>query len=122
MLSATVFLCLAALTARESLAAENAAAAADFQRASDYVLGENGVEQDFTKGVRLMRQGAEAGFVKAQLFMGYFLKTGTGVDRDDVEALRWFEAAAKAGDGDAQFELALCDGRGAAKDFTKAAS
>lgn len=40
---------------------------------------------------------AESGNVEAQYHLGYLYQTGTGVERSDKEALRWFSAAAAQG-------------------------
>ena len=46
----------------------------------------------------LLRVAAEGGVVQAQLLLGQLLLDGQGVARDPAAALRWFGAAAQAGD------------------------
>ncbi len=70
-----------------------------------YFTGD-GVEQDLTKGSKMLMAAAEAGSVDAMMSLGYFCAYGTGnlfmEDYEDgldpVYALDWFRKAAEAGD------------------------
>jgi TPR repeat protein len=52
---------------------------------------------DNETAVKMFRPLAENGNAEAQYHLGYLYETGTGVKRDDKEALRWFSAAAAQG-------------------------
>lgn len=61
---------------------------------------------------------AEAGEASAQLSIGYAYATGSGVEKDEAEARRWYRAAAEQGNRIAQYNLGNIyrEGRGVAKD------
>jgi Sel1 repeat len=54
-----------------------------------------------------LRQSAEGGSAKAQVDLGNRYLHGIGVERDPVEARRWYRLAADKGDGLAALELGL---------------
>jgi TPR repeat protein len=57
--------------------------------------------------------------VRAQVQLGRMLLAGTGVPQDEAAALRWFNTAARAGDGEAQNMTGRCHevGWGTAADW-----
>ena len=65
---------------------------------------------------------AEAGDGIAQTAVGAKYYLGSGVEKDYVEALKWFRKAAEQGDSDAQFNLGVMygTGQGVAKDYVEA--
>jgi TPR repeat protein len=71
------------------------------------------------------RDEAEAGDPSSQYFLGLIYAYGAlaNVEHNDAEAVRWFRAAAVAGERNAQFNLGKCyaEGRGIAKDEAQAA-
>ncbi|HSO06798.1 MAG TPA: tetratricopeptide repeat protein [Pelomicrobium sp.] len=60
---------------------------------------------DFATATRLYRSLADAGNPQAQLRLGLMFHYGLGIPENDVEALNWFERAAKQGLPEAQFQL-----------------
>jgi TonB family protein len=77
---------------------------------------------DYAAAYALLKPLAEQGNVTAQYSLGLFYRNGTGVARDDVQAVMWFRKAAEQGNADAQNNLGMMylDGRGVAKDFPQA--
>ncbi|HSE50454.1 MAG TPA: TonB family protein [Terriglobales bacterium] len=73
--------------------------------------------------INQLRTRAQAGDSKAQVELGAAYAAGTGVAKDDQEAARWFEKAAKKDDAEAQFRLAqaYASGQGVKQDLGKAA-
>ena len=67
---------------------------------------------------------AEKGDANAELQMGQRYADGNGVIKNDKEAARWFEKAARRGQAEAQYRygLALLDGRGVVQDYKAAFS
>jgi TPR repeat protein len=65
---------------------------------------------------------AEKGDVEAQNKLGYFYNTGTGVKKDDAEAVKWYRKAAEQGHTNAQFSLGVMyqEGEGVEKDPSEA--
>ena len=61
----------------------------------------------YTAAVRHWRQDAEAGDAEAQLYLAFAYRIGKGVEKDMVEAARWYLAAAEQGVAEAQYELGL---------------
>lgn len=52
---------------------------------------------DNETALQVFRPLAEGGDKDAQYQLGYMYQTGTGVAKDEREALRWYEMAAKQG-------------------------
>lgn len=67
-----------------------------------YKLGKN--EQAFN----CYKELGEKGDSLAQLNLGIFYHTGCGVEKNDVEAVKWYKLAAEKGDADAQDRLGHC--------------
>lgn len=67
-------------------------------------------------------QRAERGDHEAQLQMGLRYADGSGVIKNDKEAARWWEKAARGGKAEAQYRygLALLEGRGVVQDYKAA--
>ena len=67
---------------------------------------------------------AERGDIQAQSQLAYMYYVGETVEKDYVEAVRWYGAAAAQGDREAQYHLGLAHayGEGARKDVTLSAS
>jgi TPR repeat protein len=65
---------------------------------------------------------AEKGDAEAQFTVGWDYETGMGVERDKVEAVKWYRKAAEQNNAGAQFNLAHCyaDGQGVAKNEVEA--
>jgi TPR repeat protein len=72
----------------------------------------------------LLRNAAIGGSIEAQVGFAHVLLAGHGVARDPALALRWFRAAASAGNADAFNMVGRCHelGLGTAIDYTTAAS
>jgi TPR repeat protein len=77
-----------------------------------------------------VRASAEQGDPEAQYYLGLFYETGKDVEKDMVEAVKWYRKAAEQNDLDAQYRLGLCydkgegvpqNGKEAVKWYTKAA-
>ena len=67
---------------------------------------------------------ATQGDADAELLMGLRYADGNGVIKNDKEAARWFEKAARHGNAEAQYRygLALLEGRGVVQDYRAAFS
>ncbi len=65
---------------------------------------------------------AEDGHSDSQYNIGLMYEHGIGVDKDDKEALGWYQKSAEQGNALAQFNLGVLyeNGRGTAVDFTQA--
>lgn len=74
--------------------------------------------EDAKKIVADLRAKAQRGDAEAQLNLGLRLSEGSGVSRDEAEAVQWYRKAADGGNTMAQLLLgyALMNGRGVAKD------
>ncbi|OYW30551.1 MAG: Localization factor PodJS [Caulobacter sp. 12-67-6] len=83
------------------------------------------IEAKDRSGVEIMRKAANLGLPRAQFYLGKMYEMGEGgVKKDLVEARRWTERAATAGDARAMHNLALFyfKGEGGAKNSTTAAN
>jgi TPR repeat protein len=70
-----------------------------------------GISQGYAKEwnkepMAVLQQGAEAGDVKAQYYLGTLYCEGKGVARDDTKAVEWLARAAEQGNPDARYVLA----------------
>ena len=74
---------------------------------------------DYTKA---LIEKAEGGDAEAQCDLGTMYGNGTGVLKDDKEAVKWYRKAADQGVAIAQYNLALMydNGRGVLKDYVAA--
>jgi hypothetical protein len=68
--------------------------------------------------LRMWRELAERGNPQSQYQLGTFYWNGTGVAKDDAEAVKWYRLSADQGLAPAQYDLGIAyrDGRGVAKD------
>eukprot|EP00617_Octactis_speculum_P014727 CAMPEP_0185747234 /NCGR_PEP_ID=MMETSP1174-20130828/5836_1 /TAXON_ID=35687 /ORGANISM="Dictyocha speculum, Strain CCMP1381" /LENGTH=292 /DNA_ID=CAMNT_0028422301 /DNA_START=334 /DNA_END=1212 /DNA_ORIENTATION=+ len=55
--------------------------------------------------VKVWKQAAVQGHRKASFNLGVVYANGEGLERDDIEAARWYEMAAEQGDASAQYNL-----------------
>jgi len=62
--------------------------------------------------VEMIRAAAEAKNAQAQYELGTMLLSGTGVEKNPEEALKWYRLAAKQNSADAQYALGLCSSKG----------
>jgi uncharacterized protein len=71
---------------------------------------------------KLINERADQGDAEAQLAMGHRYAQGDGVIKNEKEAARWYELAAKQGLSEAQYQygLALLEGRGVVQDYQAA--
>jgi TPR repeat protein len=69
-----------------------------------------------------LKELARQGNANAQFNLGLCYSDGDGVDKDQVEAVKWYRKAAEQGFADAQFNLGVCysDGEGVIKDAGEA--
>ena len=88
--------------------------AAIIEKAMDMTSGSN---PDFKAAIDYVRPLAEQGFAAAQSFLGYCYGTGHGVEKNRVEAAKWYQKAAEQGSAEAQLNLGRCyeDGDGVEK-------
>lgn len=72
--------------------------------------------------LEILRNAAELGVPNLSCRLGEMLETGSGVARDEQEAVHWYLKAADQGDAEAQFLLGqmYAGGRGVARDETQA--
>jgi len=59
------------------------------------------IRGDGAEAYRIWKPLADKGDVEAQYHLGYMYQTGTGVDKDNNQALFWYHKAAKNGHGKA---------------------
>ena len=88
-----------------------------------YLGGSNGVTQDTTEGLRLVKASADGGFPRAQYVYGLLLLQGQMVAKNEAEGLKYMRRAAESGHADAQFLYADClyFGTGTTKNVREAA-
>ncbi len=55
--------------------------------------------------LQVFRPLADSGNKEAQYHLGYMYQTGTGVDQNSVEALKWYQLAAKQGHHSASIQV-----------------
>lgn len=80
-----------------ALAAEQGDLEALFNVGQSYRLG-LGVEKDEAKAFAMLLKAAQGGLAAAQSRVGLAYATGEGAVLDPIEAAKWFELAARAGD------------------------
>src|ERR1041385_5454315 len=75
------------------------------------------------KPIGEVKAKAEAGDPESQAELGLRFSRGTGVAKDQVEAVKWYRKAAVQNDATAQYSLGFCytNGEGVAKDHAEAA-
>ena len=94
-----------------------AAAAQDFDRGLEaYEVG------DYATALEEFKPLAEQGDIKAQANLGFMYDIGSGVLKDETEAVKWYRLAAKQGYAQAQCNLGTMYefGRGVLTDMTSA--
>ncbi|GLJ25927.1 hypothetical protein SUGI_0497020 [Cryptomeria japonica] len=76
-----------------------------------------GSEHDFHRAYNFIQDAAESGHAEAQWRVGLFLELGLGVEKNEKEAIKWYEAAARQNYVCAFVELGRCykQGRGVEK-------
>jgi TPR repeat protein len=104
LLLVTLFLGLAAPVSAQAVPAD-ADPAVQTRRALALIAGD-GVRQDVTTGLHLLRGAAEKAHPPALRLLGDVFASGTLVRRDDGFALALYRAAAERGDAEAQRQLA----------------
>jgi TPR repeat protein len=85
--------------------------------------GEEESRQEFEARIfKMASESAELGDATAQRYLGNCYKSGSGVLKNDVEAVKWYRKAAEQGDADAQFYLGSCyqNGTGVVKNNVEA--
>jgi len=77
---------------------------------------------DYKTTLDELRPLAEQGDAKAQFYLGVMYTLGSGVLKDDKEAVKWYRKAAEQGLADAQYNLSVSYGRGigVTQDLSKA--
>jgi TPR repeat protein len=88
-----------------------------------YEQGFNGVEQDFTQGVKHYLRAVDLGNIDALASLGRCYDTGCGVKQDSTMAVKYYRQAADQGDPEGQFLLgeSYALGLGVEQDYAKAA-
>jgi hypothetical protein len=76
---------------------------------------------DYKTAFRLSKPLAEKGNVSAQYNLGVMYSKGLGVQRNDSEAVKWYQKAADSGLPDAQFNLGVMYyyGQGVPRDYVQ---
>src|SRR5690606_3217669 len=101
-----------------------ASAAAQANLPGDFAAAVNAVEAGERGGVDQLRRAANLGYAPAQSYLAeLYAAGGAGLKKDPVEARRWAERAAQAGERKAMHNLALYlfEGAGGPKDAALAA-
>lgn len=70
-----------------------------------YIKGEAGLIADATKAVELFREAADRGFPEAAYNLARSYMVGSGTDKNDALAVKYFQIAAEHGDPHAQYIL-----------------
>lgn len=107
--------------ATDQALAQQGDSAAMFRLSGRYMQGKLGVERNVEQAMRLLRQAAELGDVRAQEALGGIFAAGREVARDPAAAQSWLEKAAAQGSAGAQFGLGmmLMSGRDGPKDTVR---
>lgn len=66
------------------------------------ILADGGAAADYTAAAKWFAAAADHGLADSQFNLGILYQAGLGVDRDMVEAFKWFSLAAAGGDQDAK--------------------
>jgi len=79
-------------------------------------------KKEYQKAYALLFPLAEGGDTFAQTNIGYMLSQGLGVEKNEKDAIKWYEKAALKGDPNAQYNIgSMCEtGRGIKQDYKKA--
>ena len=77
---------------------------------------------DYARTLILLRPLVENGNASAEMWLGYMYHTGSGVPRNDVEAVKWYRLAADQGNAEAQSRLGsmYANGDGVPQDYAEA--
>ncbi len=77
---------------------------------------------DSREKLQAIQLEAENGNAQAQNKLGVYYEIGLNVNKDDVEAVKWYRLAAEQGHAEAQFNLGEMyeEGMGVVKDYTTA--
>jgi len=89
-----------------------------------YAEGARRIESHDNSGIESLRKAANLGYAPAEFYLATLYENGqSGLTKDLVEARRWTQRAAEAGDRKAMHNLALYyyEGTGGAKNLTQAA-
>jgi TPR repeat protein len=73
-----------------------------------YINGTGGLQKNEAEAFKYSLKSAEQGNESAQLLIGYFYETGTGVSKNPFEAFRWYQAAVEQEYAPAFVKLARC--------------
>ena len=89
---------------------------------SQLLLGTGGVERDYPRALRLLRQSADKGDAAAAYYLGVMYRSGYGTPIDTTQAAHWFDRAARHEIPAAMFMLANAyrDGDGVPRDEARA--
>ena len=95
---------------------------ADYQKARNYYLGQNGVTKNIPEAFKWYLKAAEKGHLGSQNQVGYMYSMGEGITKNDYEAVKWYRKAAESGNKIAQCNLGhkYEMGQGITKDYTEA--
>ncbi len=72
-----------------------------------YIVGKNGVAQDYTRAAYWFDKAAQGGIANATYNMGVLYQQGLGVKQDIAQAVRWYISAADQGHGEAAYNLGI---------------
>ncbi len=86
------------------------------------LLGTGGVERDYPRALRLLRQSADKGDAAAAYYLGLMYRSGYGTAIDTAQAAHWFDRAARHEIPAAMFMLANAyrEGDGVPRDEARA--
>ncbi len=87
-----------------------------------YFGNRDGIATNKQTAIKYFIQSAEAGYVPAQLMVGYMYDFADGVAANPKKAIFWYKKASDAGEGNATLNLAnmYSDGRSVRKNIAKA--
>lgn len=73
-----------------------------------YIGGLEGFEKDTLQAIQWLSKSAEAGYPKAQTYLGQAYDEGIGMEKNTDTAMNWYQKAAQQGDGEAQYIMGTC--------------
>ena len=102
--------------------AEKGDAEAQLLLGAKYFLGQEGLPQDYTKGLEWYEKSALQGDVVAQYGLGFMYMVGQYVRQDYIKARHWFEKSAQQKNPAAQIMLGIMyeKGWGVRQNFSEA--
>jgi TPR repeat protein len=103
-------------------AADKGEAKAQYELGHYYYATQIGMNRDYAKAAKYVRQSADQGYADAQVELGSYYGRGIGVPRNVTMAVQWYRKAADEGNALAQYAMGkfYAAGRGVTNDMHEA--